>query len=178
MAKRNVATLILLGIATIALTDNSQAHQAFNTADGCAELARLVHAEVTSSAWDTPDVISPELDDANINICIQTTRTVSKAFASAMTSIGTPVRWGNPGIEPGDVCLSVYLDQCYPDRTRVGGSTTTWNVVSKTVRQAMPYGVATDLSIFNASTMRRTLRSALARRDAAAIAPRERLTRS
>lgn len=174
MAKRNFAALMLLSITTIVAANNSRAHDAFNAADGCAELARLVHAEVTSNAWDTPDVITPMLDDAgdaNFSICIQTTRTVSKAFASAMTSIGTPVRWGYPGIEPGDVCLSVYLDQCYPNRNRLGGTTRFWSAVSKTVKQAMPYGEATDLSIFNASTLRQALRSALADRAAGVIAP-------
>jgi len=180
MAKRKVATLMLLSIATITQTSNSRAHDAFNAADGCAELAQVVHAEVTSNAWGMPDLFAPALHDggeARISICIHTTRTVSKAFASAMTSIGTPVPWGYPGIEPGDVCLSVYLDQCYPDRSRLGGTTTTWDAVSKTVEQAMPYGVATDLSIFNASALRRTLRSALAKRDEAAISPRVQLPR-
>ncbi len=174
MAKRNYAALMLLSIATLLVAKHSRAHEAFNAADGCATLAQLVHAEVTSNAWDVPNLFTPVLDDAGeekISICIQTTRTLSKAFTSAMTSIGSPVRWGYPGIEPGDVCLSIDLDQCYPDRSRLGSTTNTWDIVSKTVKQAMPYGMATDLSIFSPSTLRRSLRSALAERTSGTIAP-------
>jgi len=169
MAKRNFAALMLLSIATLAVATNARAHEVFNAADGCATLAKLVHAEVTSSAWDMPNLFTPALDDAGegkISICIQTTRTLSKAFTSAMTSIGAPVRWGYPGIEPGDVCLSIDLDQCYPERTRLGSARRTWDVVSKTVKQAMPYGMATDLSIFSSSTLRQALRTALSERAA------------
>jgi len=166
MAKRNFATLMFVSIAVLALGNNPRAQMSFTGTDGCAVLADIVHAEVTAAAWYGPGAYATMLEDAGksqITVCNQTTRTVSKAFASAMTNIGEPVRWGYPGIEPGDVCLSIFLDQCYPDRSRVGGATGTWNVVSKTVKQAMPNGVATDQSIFASTTMRLALRSALDR---------------
>ena len=162
--KRKFAALILTGIGAIALVHNANAEEPYIGVDGCAALAQLVYAEVTAAAWCGPGgqwSSDDEASDTGIAVCNQTTRTLSTAFTSAMTSIGSPVRWGYPSVNPSDVCLSIYLDQCYPDPSRLGATDATWNAVTKTVRQAMPIGVATDQSIFNSSTMRLALRHAL-----------------
>jgi hypothetical protein len=174
MVKRKFAALILTGIGAIALVNNANAEEPYVGMDGCAVLAQLVYAEVTAAAWYGPGglwTLVNEANDTGIAVCNQTTRTVSKAFTSAMMSIGSPIRWGYPSVHPGDVCLSFYLDQCYPDRNRVGAADTTWSAVSKTVRQAMPNGVATDQSIFNSSTMRLALRFELDQQTVGATAP-------
>lgn len=166
MAKRNFAATMLMSIAMLALTNNSRADDAFTAADGCAVLAQLVYSEVTSAAWYGPGTIRPLPDDAGdsrIIVCSQTTRTVSHAFTLAMTSTGVPVRWAYPTDDRGDYCWSGFLDQCYPDRERLGQSSRTWNAVSKIVKRAMPNGIATDQSIFNPSTLRLALRFALVR---------------
>ncbi|MDH3615365.1 MAG: hypothetical protein OEQ90_02735 [Gammaproteobacteria bacterium] len=167
MAKRNFALLMLASIGALALTNSVRAQEAFTGVDGCAVLAQLVYAEVTAAAWRSPSGIRPLIDlpgETKVTICNRTTRTVSKAFASAMTSVGAEVRWGYPSDDRGDYCLSGFLDQCYPDRNRLGLSVNAWSAVSKTVQRAMPQGVASDQSLFGEDVMRLALRSALGRR--------------
>jgi len=174
MVKGKFAALILSGIGAIVLVNQAKAEEPYIGVDGCAVLAKLVYAEVTAAAWYGPAGLwsfDDKASDSGIAVCNQTTRTVSQAFTSAMTTIGSPVRWAYPLVSPGDVCLSFYLDQCYPDRNRVGAAHTTWSAVSKTVRQAMPNGVATDQSTFSPSTMRLALRFALDERAAGTNAP-------
>lgn len=166
MAKRNFAVLMLASTAMLALVNSVRAQEAFTGVDGCAVLARVVHQEVTAAAWHDRYghmswVNSP--GETRITICNRTTRTVSKAFSTAMTSIGAEVRWGYPSGDRGDYCLSGFLDQCYPDRNRLGLSVGTWSAISKTVQQAMPRGVASDQSLFSEEAMRLALRSALGR---------------
>ncbi|MGB5626780.1 MAG: hypothetical protein WBM61_13665 [Woeseiaceae bacterium] len=129
MAKRNFAALILAGIAILTLPNNARAEEPYIGVDGCAVLAQLVYAEVAAASWYGSDSLWPLANDANnagIAVCNQTARTVSKAFSSAMTSKGSPVRWGYPSVNPGDACLSTYLDQCHPDSSRLGA---TWRAV-------------------------------------------------
>lgn len=174
MARRNFAALMLASIAILTLPNNARAEEPYIGVDGCSILAQLIYAEVAAAAWYGSSGLWPLVDDvsnAGIAVCNQTTRTVSKAFSSAMTSMGSPVRWGYPSVNPGDACLSTYLDQCHPDRSRLGAIDATWRTVRKTVRQAMPDGVATDQSIFNSSTMRRALRFALDEQTVGTIAP-------
>lgn len=171
MANRNFAALMLAGIAILTLSNNARAEEHYIGVDGCAVLAQLVYTEVTAAARYGPDGMRTLVDEANdtgIAVCYQTTRTVSRAFNSAMTSMGSQVRWGYPSINPGDACLSTCLDQCHPDSSRLGA---TWRAVRKTVRQAMTDAVTTDQSIFNSSTMRRALRFALDEQTVGTIAP-------
>jgi hypothetical protein len=171
MAKRNFAALMLAGIAILTLPNNARAEEPYIGVDGCAVLAQLVYAEVAAAPWYGSDSLWSLANDANnagIAVCYQTARTVSRAFSSAMTSKGSPVRWGYPSVNPGDACLSTCLDRCHPDSRRLGA---TWRAVRKTVRQAMTGGVTTDQSIFNASTLRRALRFALDEKSVGTIAP-------
>ena len=166
MAKRKFAALMLASIGALAFTNNVRAGEPFIGVDGCAVLAELVYTEITAAAWYGPGDFSawPRSPGAtDITICNQTARTVSKAFTSAMTSIGKEVRWGLPSINPGDVCQSGFLEQCYPDRYPFDAPNNTWGTLSKIVQQAMPFGSASDQAIFSSEAMRRALRSALAR---------------
>ncbi len=141
MAKRNFAALMLASIAALAVTNNARAQEPFIGVDGCAVLAQLVYAEVTAAAWYRSSSHRPWMSKpraTEITVCNQTTRTVSKAFTSAMTSVGAEVRWGYPSDDPGDYCWSGFLDQCYPDRSRLGASANTWSAVSRTILRAMP----------------------------------------
>lgn len=161
MTKRDLAALLLVSIATLAQASTSKAQGSFASGDGCALLADIVYAEVTAAAWYGPGGLRPlheEARERQITVCNQTTRTVSTAFTSAMISIGEPVRWDRMPIDRGDFCLSVYLDQCYPDRNPLGSVGNTWSAVRSTVKQAMPNGIATDQSIFNIGTLRSALR--------------------
>lgn len=166
MAKRNFAALLFASIAAVAFSTNVRADQAFTGADGCADLAQLVYSEVTGAAWTSPADHAPPLGDttrADISICNRTARTVGKAFALAMTSIGSEVYWTYPSGDPGDYCWGGFLDQCYPQRPPLGVEADTWAAVSGTIRHAMPRGPATDQSVFSRSAIRQALRSALSR---------------
>ncbi len=168
MAKRNFAALMLASMGALIVTNNARGQEPFIGVDGCAVLAQLVYSEVTEAAWYGPSRFRPWTNNAGetkVSICNQTTRTVSKAFTSAMTSIGSEVRWGHQYVEPGDYCLSGFLEQCYPGRYPVDSPADTWIAVSKTVQQAMPRGTGSDQSVFSSEAMRLALRSALARRN-------------
>ncbi len=89
MAKRNFAALLFASIAAVAFSTDVRADQAFTGSDGCAVLAQLVYSEVTGAAWRSPAESSSSMGDtfrADISICNRTARTVSKAFALAMSS--------------------------------------------------------------------------------------------
>ncbi|MGI9236369.1 MAG: hypothetical protein ACR2QZ_03185 [Woeseiaceae bacterium] len=166
MAKRKFTALMSLSVATLAMSINVRADQSFVGTDGCAVLAQVVYSEVTAAVWGTPGVASPSAGNAfrtDISICNRTAQTVSQAFSVAMASIGSPVRWPAPPNDPGDRCLSIHLDQCYPGRTRLGGNSLMWNALSDTIRIAMPEGTASDRSIFIEGAMRMALRSAMLR---------------
>lgn len=120
--------------------------------DGCARLARVIHSEVAAAVIYGPGKSGPwliELGQGDISICTHTTRTVSRAFTSAMQSAGVSVSWHADKFEtkslPIDYCLNAFLSQCSPDRSPpdiVGGShpdfvQTRWAVVAKAVMQEM-----------------------------------------
>ena len=166
MAKRNFAALLFASIAAVAFSTDVRADQAFTGSDGCAVLAQLVYSEVTGAAWRSPAESSSSMGDtfrADISICNRTARTVSKAFALAMSSVGSVVSWDYPSGDPGDYCWGGFLDQCYPQRAPLGVEANTWAAVSGTIRYAMPGGPASDQSVFSRSAIRQALRSALSR---------------
>lgn len=166
MAKRKFAALMLASIGALALTNNVRAEEPFIGVDGCAVLADLVHTELTAAAWYGPGDFGAwpgYPGETEMTICNQTARTVSKAFTSAMASIGAEIRWGDSSINPGDVCQSGFLEQCYPERYPKDGSNATWATLSKIVQRAMPFGTASDRATFSPGAMRLALRSALAR---------------
>ena len=173
MTNRNLAALMLFCIATLTQSNTGQAQEPFIGTDGCAVLAKLVYAEVTEATWYGRGgfrSLHDEASERQIKVCHRTTTTVSKAFVSAMASIGEPIRWEQPSISPGDVCLSIYLDQCYPDRNRLGSADNMWSAIRSTVKQAMPNGIATDQSIFKIGTLRSALRFALQRQSDSVLA--------
>ena len=174
MTKRNLVTLMLACVAALTLSANARAGQAFAGADGCAVLAELIYTEVTAAAWSISAIgarHAGEATRADVSICNRTVQTVTKAFTLAMSSVGVPVRWGAASISPGDTCMSHYLDQCYPNRSRLDRSEATWMAVLDIVSRAMPYGAVTDQSVFDSSTMQWALRAALNERSVETITP-------
>ncbi|MGI9234485.1 MAG: hypothetical protein ACR2RD_12695 [Woeseiaceae bacterium] len=164
MAKWKFTPLMSLSIVALALSTNVRAGQPFTGTDGCAVLAQLVYSEVTAAAWQTQSFAIPSTGNTlrgEISVCNRTAQTVSQAFSMAMASVGSPIRWPAPTNDPGDVCLSVYLDQCYPGRTRLGDGTVRWSALSNTIRIAMPEGTASDRSVFSERAMQMALRTAL-----------------
>ncbi len=121
MAKRIFAVLLLPVLATGA-TGPVAAQPIPITVDGCAQLARVVYAEVSAAAIYGPGNSGPWLIDigrGDIAVCTNVAKTVSQAFTSAMTSAGMQVSWRRDYFDtrpdPGDYCLSGFLSQCYPN---------------------------------------------------------------
>ena len=121
--------------------------------DGCAKLARVVFAEVTSAVIYGPAKSGPwliDLGQGDISVCTHAAKTVSRAFTSAMMSAGLDVNWRRDsyaGIrDTGDFCLNAFLSQCHPDRILAANEISSadsllvqrsWAVVSETVMREM-----------------------------------------
>ena len=166
MNKRDFAAFMLVGVCALAISGQARAEQSRRHAEGCAVLAEIVYSEVTAAIWRGPHAlgaVTDERTDHGIAVCAQTSRTVSKAFSTAMVSVGADIRWEDAPPHPGDFCLSVFLEQCYPDRYPLGSPVGSWSAVSATVQRAMPLGVASDQSVFSQSALRLALRAALQR---------------
>lgn len=147
-------TLAALGIMLCAAAPASQAATA---GDGCEALAALVGAQVDAAIGRElfgqtarPPGIAAHATGALG--CGRTAETVSRAFAERFAVYGEKVNWADLP-DPGDVCLSHYIDQCYPGgggsplfaNGFVGG---TWNSVRAAVGESMPFGRLSDLSWF------------------------------
>ena len=178
MAKRNFAALlvvVLLGLTT----NGARAQQIPVAVDGCAELARVIYAEVSAATLYGPGksgpwVISPGQGD--VSVCEHTARTVSRAFTSAMMSAGIAVDWGNYPGDPGDYCWSGFLSQCYPNRDPrffVNYSTDTalvrksWAIVTQSVMGEMHNPFSSDEIRFRNDDLK--LRLGLSLRSVAAV---------
>ena len=118
--------------------------------DGCAKLARIVYDEVQSNALNGTGRAGPwviDYEGGDVEFCATASKTVSRAFTSAMASAGYSVTWDDDRLHPGDYCAGHYLSQCYPDRYPDPGQTfspfvsQSWAVVSRAVMGAMynPY---------------------------------------
>jgi len=152
MAKRTFAVwvgLILVGLpATEAYSRTTPV-----AVDGCAKLARVVFAEVTSAVIYGPAKSGPwliDLGQGDISVCTHAAKTVSRAFTSAMMTAGLDVNWRRDSYagfrDAGDFCLSAFISQCYPDRVLVANELSSadsllvqrsWAVVSETVMREM-----------------------------------------
>jgi len=167
-------------VLTMAAGDSLARTQAGIESDGCDRLARLVtDAVVAAFRNDSHHAMIDEGDELpQVVSCDRTTATVSAAFVDGLGWVGADVGWRWPGGGPGDVCLSGFLDQCYPDRGQWGigdpvmGTTAepAWRAVRETVSRAMPLGVASDQAVFAIGPMRQALASALEHRARQGIA--------
>ncbi len=172
MAKRNFAAL---GLALLLAAPTSDAREPLNpiAVDGCAKLARVVYAEVSSAAINGPGNSGPWLIDigqGDISVCKTASKTVSQAFTSAMLSAGINVSWGGRAVDRrtnGDFCMSGFLSQCYPDRNPGGFATdsltfgdnaalvrNSWAVVSQSVMREMYNPFSSDEVRFRDSDLK------------------------
>ncbi len=168
MAKWIFALLVFLGASVYA-------HELQPQNDGCALLDEIIYEEVTAAAWGLGDTRLTDMSASGAVVCAQTTHTASKAFSSAMQSVGMDVTWNLP-IEPDmDACLSGIIERCVttPSPHLVWGRlddsffvSNTWSAVSKVVKSAMLEGTTTDRSIFSRDSLRLAIRSAVLGRQA------------
>ncbi len=186
MAKRNVATLVVVAVLAM-VTSEARAQQMSVAVDGCAELARVIYAEVSAAALYGPGKSGPWVIDpgqGDIAVCTHTTKTVSRAFTAAMMSAGIEVYWGHETGDRDDFCLSSFLSRCHPNRgTRffIGYHANTalvqksWAAVSQSVMRAMHNPFSSDEVRFRDNDLK--LRIGLSLRSIAAMDKRARYDR-
>ena len=165
MAGKTVAWLIFV----VALVHSASAAAApFKTiGDGCDSLRAVVLAQLrdyTQAAGGRTLLLAdkgePQVADPP-DYCLDTAAVTTAAFGAAMHEAGIPVSWGAQGNRSGDYCLSHHLDECYP-RGEFGSPATAnqlgfvhdaWRAVSKSIAAVMPYGVASDMAVFERNTL-------------------------
>jgi len=140
--------------------------------DGCTALGQAVSrsvGEVLESRLHgsrRPTSPRPALGSTRQS-CGTTAAVTSSAFTRVLRSYGFEVGWndGMPG-NSGDVCLSHYLDQCYPDLQRgalaiAAGDgdlvSRAWTAVRAGVRRSMPFGTHSDLAWFRPAELTESL---------------------
>lgn len=165
MATRNIALLLAVWVLAIAASE-ARAQPIPVSVDGCAELARVVYAEVSAAALYGPGKSGPWVIDAaqgDIAVCSHTAKTVSTAFTAAMMSAGIEVFWRRDSGSQGDFCLSRFLSQCVPNRhsrffVGYGADTTlvrkSWAVVSRAIMREMHNPFSSDEVRFRDSDLR------------------------
>lgn len=176
MAKRNLASFLLIVVTSIALAPAASiAQPATGGADGCTILADLVYAQVVGSGLSGPGrfaAVPVTLGRNEMTVCHETTRVTSKAFTAALVQMNIYVRWNDFPGDSGDYCASHYLSQCYPDRVPFDTVATTaesvflhdaWRAVQHTVGQRMPSRFVSDTIRFSAGGIRRSLQNSFAR---------------
>jgi hypothetical protein len=135
--------------------------------DGCDNLRDVVVSQLREYAQAASgrtlllaEKGEPQIPDPP-EYCLHTTAATTAAFGAAMHEAGIPISWGAQSSHSGDYCLSHYLEQCYP-RGELGAAATAgqlsflhdaWRAVSKSVSAVMPYGVASDMAVFEASAL-------------------------
>ncbi len=162
------------------------------TGDGCDSLREVVVSQLRDFAKGADgqtlrrqDKGAPRIPDPP-EYCLDTAAVTTAAFGAAMHEAGIPVTWGLQTSRSGDYCLSHYLEQCYP-RGEFGGAATasqlsfvhdSWRSVSQSVSAVMPYGVVSDIAVFETGTlagsMEQRLRGELAAPDARSDKPKSR----
>lgn len=172
MAKRIFAAAVIASLLVLSATQ-SRAQLKPIAVDGCAKLARVIYSEVATAAHYGPAQSGPwtiDIGQGDLEICEHTTRTVTRAFTSAMQSAGLTVTWGPDDNRNGDFCWSGFISQCYPDRDRLGYSSVTpdsgfvertWAVVSQAVMREMYNPYSSDEVRFRDDDLRLRLGLAL-----------------
>lgn len=175
MAKRIFAALFIAGVL-VAPANEGYALESEIGVDGCAKLARAVYDEVHSTMNSGANRFGPwaiNIGADEISICKTASRTVSRAFTSAMLSSGVKVSWGGfqdsgwDWPDSGGFCLSHFLSQCYPEKRELGNNVVLsdtsndvqkvvprWLAVSEAVRQQMYNRHSSDEVQFRDSDLR------------------------
>lgn len=142
MAKWNFAVAVL-ACAMFSTPGNAQMLPV--SIDGCAQLARIIHAEVSSAMRNGPERAGPwviESGTAEPSTCATAATTSSRAFAAAMRSAGILVEWS----EGAEVCPRAFISQCRPHRRIEPGAfpqvypdvvASAWDIVARSVMENM-----------------------------------------
>jgi len=133
-----------------------------NSVDGCRTLANVIEqtvSRVLRRQLPNPRgvfLLAPRQSD--IFACATTAFTASRAFSRAARSAGLSISWhDNELMDPGDVCLSHYIDQCYPrlahnpfinNALDAATISVAWDTVAAGLQQGMPFGAESDFAYF------------------------------
>ncbi len=160
--------------------------------DGCDSLRNIVLGQLRdyAKAANGQSLMRPDNGLTQIadppQYCMDTAAVTTAAFGAAMHEAGIPVSWGQQTSRSGDYCLSHYLEQCYPRGEFAGAASASqlrfvhdsWRAVSQSIRAVMPYGVASDMTVFETSSlagsMKRKLRGELTAPDTRSDLPKSR----
>lgn len=133
MVKREFMALVMLLALPVSQTG---AQPIPVTVDGCARLARVIYAEVSSAATYGPGRAGPwviDIGQGDLSVCSHAAKTVSQAFTLAMRNAGVDVRWGPSSGDTDGYCQRIFLSRCYPGRSPHDGQT--FSATAKLVRQ-------------------------------------------
>jgi hypothetical protein len=134
--------------------------------DGCGELRDVIVAQSSGALVpvDQPSLLraspgKPVAPDPP-QYCMDTAAAATAAFSSAMHAAGVAMSWGSAGAE--EYCDSRSLSHCYPrllngDRATAGQLRfvqDAWSAVVAGITGVMPYGVASDMAVFERNALR------------------------
>lgn len=160
-------------VAILHLLVSNSTFAATQSSGACQQLASVIEQSVARTLRLERSTLSSfaSAPSSGLQGCATTAATVSRAFSSAMRGMGVELAWGSMRtLDPGDYCLSHYLDQCYPRRSgldlgyAVSNDTlisAAWATVTANVRQSMPFGVQSDIVYFDATQLEARLSSSL-----------------
>jgi hypothetical protein len=140
--------------------------------DGCASLALLVRTELGAAIGHrNTHGDAQALQQDEISICRQTTRTVTAAFTASVRQRDIFVSWeAQPG-GSSDYCPGLDLSQCYPTQSpnmpqpgdaQTGLVAKAWHSVRRAVNETLQPAPGSDVSRFEHSALRHDLRLSLA----------------
>lgn len=144
--------------------------------DGCAVLGQLVTSQIDALGAGIPDALSRGSSRDTVAMpdapgyCASTAATISRAFGGAMHNAGIAVSWGAGPLVPIDYCMDHYLPRCYPIIGPPGASATAqersfvhdaWKAINRSVTSVMPYGVGSDMAVFDRNALESSLANSL-----------------
>lgn len=148
--------------------------------EDCEILAQAVKDHVWRAATEAkleraaPRPLAMPLGGSSHRVCRRTAEVTTRAFTEALALFGLTIGWEPP--DPGDYCLSVHREQCYPGvddplvpHARVAFVYEAWLGVRGAVESLMPAGSAGNVAVFSKASLDQALASHLDRSVAAPL---------
>jgi hypothetical protein len=171
MAKGKVAlvSLMVLGGMSAALPASASG-MAFDS--GCALLNQIIQQSILDAIIfdDNHPADSNDPDYGGAQSCSNTSATVSSAYRASLIQMNMVISWNVVHPDAGTVCTNHNLNNCYPYPDPAGPPLKAgdlafiqsgWRNVRNSVISQMPWGVASDMSYFDARSLAGSLRSAV-----------------
>jgi hypothetical protein len=170
MMKKGIILSAGLAAALALSAASANARERVN-ADGCQVLENAVFAAVLAASDGARRPAAGRQRSTATVRCTDSARAVSTGFTRAMLGRNVYLGWTSPDRQPGDMCLSADLSQCYPNRSPYVAMSAgdalfvadTWNAIRLAVGNTLPQGYAADTAVFAPAGLARTLDLELAR---------------